>query len=101
MPHNVHNITTDQVRSVYSGRANHCACGCAGLHRYNSKYVAEASVHRGYPVSPKEVNDKQITRVLNAVKKHAADIDVNEEEFVSVTVRNRMYIVYLQPTVAG
>jgi hypothetical protein len=92
MTHNVKTLTTDQIRSVYSGRANHCNCGCAGIHRYNSKFAN----------SPHElINDKQITRVLNAIKKNEDKIDSNEDEYVSVTVGNRTYIAYLELTVAG
>lgn len=101
MTHNVQNITTDQVSSVYSGRANHCACGCAGIHRYNSKHIEQVNKNRKYPIKPDQVNDKQITRVLNAIKKHADKIDTNEDEIVSATVGNRMYIVYLKETIAG
>jgi hypothetical protein len=97
----VKDLTVDQVRSVYSGRADHCACGCAGTHRYNSKHIDEATKDRGYQVRLEDINDKQIARVLNVIKKEAGVEEYIKENYVSVDVGNRMYIVYLTNATQG
>jgi|SRR5882672_7491400 len=98
MKHDIQNIKHDQIMKVYSGKDGKCSCGCAGKYSYNSKYVTEGSKDRGYEVSHDEVNDKQITRVLNTIKKNEDDIDFDESEFVSVVVGERCYVAYFLPT---
>lgn len=65
---NLHEVETHQVRSVYTGKAHKCCCGCAGKHRYSSLNVAQASADRGYEVTPDEVNDRQVVKVLRDVQ---------------------------------
>ena len=97
-------MTNDDVVSVYSGKAHHCCCGCSGKHSYNSKFVAEGSRLRGYKVDREEVNDKQITRVVNLVKENVAIAQgsddkrhVGRREWVSVIINERLYVVYFRP----
>ena len=96
---NILNVTTDQVMSVYSGKLG-CACGCRGKHSYNSKHVAAAGTYRGYEVKPNEINDRQVTRVLNTLKANAADVEVTAPKqgfsgHYAFYTDNRMYIVYM------
>ena len=97
----IQDIQVKDVMSVYSGIAGRCCCGCAGKHTYNSKYVNQASEHRGYEVRPEEVSDRTVALILNKVKKNADSLDVDVPrkgfDFFSVTVGNRLYVVYLVP----
>ena len=93
-------LTTDDVQSVYSGKPG-CCCGCNGKHRYNSKHVLSGSKNRGYEVTADEVNDKQVKKVLNIVKKNALlaaeEYSAGQNHFaVEVTngMSTRLYIVY-------
>jgi hypothetical protein len=66
-------LTPDMIRSVYSGRNGKCCCGCAGKHSTEAR---------------------QITRILNLVKKNPTEFVTNE--FVSTVVGKRVYIAYLK-----
>ena len=67
------NLTPGHVRSVYSGRNGKCCCGCAGKHSTEAR---------------------EITRILNLVKKNPTEFVTNE--FVSTVVGKRVYIAYLK-----
>jgi hypothetical protein len=90
------NLTPFDVVSVYTGTNGKCCCGCAGKHRYNSKYVTEASQRRGYAVTPDEVSDRSVLRVLNSIK---AGIVSGELEFgngyIARVTGTRVHIIYL------
>ena len=79
--------------SVYSGRAGACCCGCAGKHYYASATRVQASHDRGYGVDDDEVNDKQVVRVLNIIKKNASALEVGRNN-ISVVVGKRLYVAY-------
>lgn len=93
-------LTTEFVMSVYSGKPG-CCCGCNGNHRYNSKHVALGSASRGYAVTPADVNDRQVAKVLALVQANAdrlEDWDEDSNNF-AVTLTSdsgtqRLYIVY-------
>lgn len=106
-------VTLDQVMSVYSGKKGKCYCGCSGDHRYASAHVGAASEDRGYQVTPDEVNDRQVKRVLRIIKENftlpedvkpgSQPYNVQGEDgssFVthfSAEVGDRSYTVYLLP----
>jgi hypothetical protein len=87
-------LQTDDVVSVYSGKAYACCCGCSGKYWYNSKYKDFGNKIRGYPIEDEEVSDRNVKRILNIVKK-AENI---EEDLgcISTTVGKRWYIVHLK-----
>lgn len=88
-------MSVDDVMSVYSGKAGACCCGCSGNYRYNSKHVNRAGKSRGYEVSADEVNDRQVKRVLNIVKKNVSGVSqVGEGLVFEATVDNRYYMVH-------
>jgi hypothetical protein len=90
-------LTADKLRSVYSGKAGECCCGCSGAHTYNSKHVAEAGQDRGYEVTPDEVNDTVVERVLRKLQREypTAKERTLRTSFVSVDVGSRVHILYL------
>ena len=69
---NAKDISRSLIRNVYSGRQG-CMCGCRGKYVYSEAHRAEASAVRGYDVSADEVNEAQITRVMNIVKNVSAE----------------------------
>lgn len=73
-------LTIDDVRSVYSGKAGKCCCGCAGKHSYNPAHVKEATKDRGYSIDENEINARQVKRVLNIIKANAAANGVTVEK---------------------
>jgi hypothetical protein len=87
-------LTRDNIICVYSGKANACCCGCSGTYRYNSKHIDAGSKDRGYQVSQDEVNDKQVLRVLNIMKKnsHLLEEDLDDNLF-SVIIDKRLYMI--------
>jgi hypothetical protein len=64
-------LTPANVQGVYSGKPG-CACGCKGNYRYHSTQVQAATKRRGYEVTPDEVNDKQVAKVLKIVQEAGA-----------------------------
>src|SRR5208282_2899370 len=69
-------IKVSDVSSVYSGKPG-CCCGCNGNHRYNSQHVESASKNRGYAVTPDEVNDRQVVKVIGIIQQNAEKVVVN------------------------
>lgn len=101
----VQKLTPDDVMSVYVGKNNRCCCGCSGSHRYSSKNVELASKDRGYDVGPKEINDRQVLKVLRLVQAEATMGNVRvdpgtPEGFVTNVVSEvgeKVLILYLVP----
>ncbi|MBY0560051.1 hypothetical protein [Hyphomicrobium sp.] len=60
------------IKSVYTGRAGKCCCGCAGTH-------SEKPATKTY--------------VLNILKKNAADVD-DDGDNLSVEIGGRLYVAY-------
>lgn len=83
------------VLQVYSGKPGKCCCGCAGNHRYNSAYVAEASAYRGYEVSADEVNDRQVAKVLALLQANPDLVEASDNN-VSAEINGRLYVAYLR-----
>ncbi len=82
------------VRSVYSGVAGACMCGCKGKHRYASAYRDQSSKARGYVVSDDEVSDRSITMIVNKINANLQDAEY-DADYVAVDVGNRTYVAYL------
>lgn len=87
-------LTLDMIQSAYSGKAHLCRCGCAGTYYYNGKHVEAASKTRGYAVTLEEISDKQVTRILNVIKKNVADAEILNDICASVDIGKRTYTVY-------
>jgi hypothetical protein len=83
------------IASVYSGRAHRCCCGCSGKHYYNSTLTKSASAWRGYPVLSEEINNRMVTRVLRKIQRNVTEAKLFENDHVSVTLGNRLYVAYL------
>lgn len=102
MVKSLQDLAPGDVRSVYSGRAGKCMCGCAGHHRYASALRDEAGLKRGYPISDDEVNDVMVRRVLRLVQAHEEEItDAGGDEFglanyIGAHIGGRDYTVYLR-----
>jgi hypothetical protein len=90
-------LTLDKVRSVYSGKAGMCCCGCAGEHRYPMAYAIEAEESRGYRISPEEIDDGRVKRIVNKLNKLiVAGVAEDEGDYVCATVGSRIYVAYLR-----
>jgi len=81
-------ITVDQVVSVYSGKANKCACGCSGTYRYASAYRDQGIQLRGYAIDADEVNDRQVAKVVGLLNANIQDVTV-ETHFAWVCLDGR------------
>lgn len=99
-------IDRDEVASVYSGKANRCACGCAGTHRYATRWTDWSERNRGYRIDDSEINDRQVSRVVNKILRIASGQEDGTFEpledsrggrYVSAEQGDRMYVVYLVP----
>lgn len=88
-------LKSEQVPHVYSGRAGRCCCGCSGKHRYHSKHIAAENARRGYNIDAEEVNDRQVARVLAILQERVREAVFGNNN-VSVTVDERLYVVYVE-----
>lgn len=91
----VKNIDKDKISSVYSGRNGSCCCGCSGIHRYASAHRKYASKDRGYIVKNDEINDSQVTRIVNKINANLG-IAVFSEDNVYIVIRTRLYVAYFR-----
>lgn len=57
-------IDRANVLMVYTGKRG-CMCGCLGKYRYPKANAELGKRQRGYAINPEELNDGQVTRVLN------------------------------------
>lgn len=57
-------IKRENVLMVYTGKQA-CMCGCSGKYRYPKANAELGKKQRGYAINPDELNDAQVTRVLN------------------------------------
>lgn len=93
---NLKSIPFESVRSVYTGKANKCCCGCSGRHTYVSAYRDESSKNRGYTVEDSEINDSVAKRIYNQVINDPnAQLD-EDYGFVSLQTETRLKVVYLK-----
>lgn len=91
-------IDKSKVSSAYSGKNGKCACGCSGTYWYASAHREAAGKNRGYAVGDEEVNDKQITRVVNkilAIAEGGENVD-KCNEYCSAVEGGRVYTVYFK-----
>lgn len=91
----IQSLTSTDVLSVYSGRNGRCCCGCSGTHSYLAANRRAASKDRGYTVDDDEINDRQVVRVLNIIKRSLAVED--DGSCLSTVICDRLYVVYLKP----
>lgn len=86
-------IAKENVLSVYSGRPG-CCCGCLGKHAYRKdpKLRALAGQKRGHEIGDDEVNEEQVTRVLNILKANPERVRDEGDHFFLDT-GSRWYIV--------
>jgi hypothetical protein len=98
MNYTVKTIKASAVGHVYSGKDGKCCCGCAGKHRYASHAVDLQSGRRGYVVTPDEVNDAQVARVVRILNDPATGpftLDTDYAPHAWKVVGRRLYIAYL------
>jgi hypothetical protein len=90
-------LNRSQVKKVYSGRPG-CACGCRGKYYYSAFCDLEAAGKaRGYPINNDEVNDRQITRVVNTINKYSAMANYSEcGQYVELDLGHRVYVAFLE-----
>lgn len=85
-------VSLDSVKSVYSGKAGKCACGCAGKHSYASAWRETAGKSRGYAVQDDEVSDRSVAAIFAKLSAAGAKF---EDGHVWAEVGNRLYVAYL------
>jgi hypothetical protein len=88
-----------QVSSVYSGKANHCCCGCAGKHAYAEQHREWAGKNRGYAIEDDEVSNMSVRMVVRKTEDaiNSGSAMVNEgPDCWSVDTETRTYVVYMK-----
>jgi hypothetical protein len=92
-------ITTEEISSVYIGRAGKCCCGCAGKYSFPSTVDREAAEKsRGYALDEKDISDRSVAfvmRKLNVAIVAGTGID-DGGCYVACEEGTRLYIVYLK-----
>jgi len=90
-------IKKDIVVRVYSGKSGCCMCGCKGKYYYPSNLDKTAAAKaRGYEIDDDEINDGQVTRVLNIVNKNLDSVEVDIGDYASVNVDGRDYFLFFK-----
>lgn len=85
-----HNLSVEDVQSVYSGRDGACCCGCAGRHYYHPAFAELAERHRA------KVSARMVARVVATLRAaDPRDLDVCTG-YIATTVGARLYIAYLR-----
>ena len=88
-------LTVDDILCSYSAKKEGCRCGCLGKYSYNSKHIELAGKDRGYKIQSKEVNDKQITKVLKLMKDNFDELEFTDDEIINFPMaENRIYTLY-------
>jgi len=87
------NLKTDDIFSVYSGKAGKCCCGCSGKHYVNPLRQKEAEAGRGYAYDAGQVSRAQVTRILGLLQADPGGCEV-ESNYVALTIGGRIYIAY-------
>jgi hypothetical protein len=72
-------LTPANVMKVYSGKDGACCCGCKGTYRVSSLHRAAADAARGYAHDDKDVNDKQVAKVLGIFQANLPQVEVVAE----------------------
>jgi hypothetical protein len=88
-------LTIDNVASVYSGKVNLCACGCAGKHSYSTEHKTWAGKNRGYEVRDEEISDRTVKTIFNKVMK-APNMQMITPEIATFNTKTRTYVVYFK-----
>lgn len=80
-------LSTETVRSVYSGKAHKCCCGCSGIHRHNSRFPKKYE----HQVD----NDRQVKKVIAIIQANAE----RAQHFgggISVELCEKLYCAYTE-----
>lgn len=92
-------IDRSRVLKVYTGKRG-CMCGCEGEYRYPKAMQAEGTKRRGYSVDDDEIDDGEVTRVVNEVSASAivevADTVFNETVYLVDSNTGRRMAVYVK-----
>ena len=94
-------VKLSDVKSVYSGRAGACCCGCSGNYRYPSTVTKEEFMREhGRPLNCSEQNDVQVKRIVGLINKAILENNPTLDfgaRYVAVEneANTRIYIVYL------
>lgn len=89
-----HKININEIISVYSGKVNHCRCGCSGKHTYKESTREIASLERGRPVLDEEINDRVVKMIINKLNKNPNTIFEDYSHY-SLETKTRLYIAYI------
>lgn len=80
---NFADVNLDEVKSVYSGRADRCCCGCSGIH---SKANGDVAAKR------------KVKNTFDLLKREIANVRSNGDSSMCFTLErgvNRLHVVYL------
>lgn len=87
-------LDLNRVYKVYSGRANHCMCGCAGKYKVASEHKQFADNDRGYPYGDDEINDTIVRKTVGKIL--AADDFKIEDNYIFAVINKRIHVAYFQ-----
>jgi len=91
---NIQELTLADISHAYSGKANHCCCGCCGKHAFNSLHVEETTKSHGYSTAP-DVDDKAVLKILRKIQS-ADDEQLDlDGDYVAADIGKKQYIAYL------
>lgn len=85
----------EQVEKVYSGKPNECMCGCSGKYYYSGKNAIAGGLSRGYAVTPEEISDKMIAKMMKMFAEYPYEIENIDDYIFTIIVNDRQYTIYL------
>ena len=85
-------LDLSKVFKVYSGKANHCACGCSGKYKVASVHKDFADKDRGYSYDGSDIDDTEVRKIVGKIL--ASDNPVDNGDHVYAVVGKRMYVAF-------
>jgi len=95
----IQKLTKEDVLRVYSGRPG-CRCGCKGTYRAPACNAKQAEASCGYKLDDEDISDRQVTRVLNVLKRNSDDCHQELADpkckYINLEFNGRVYTAYLK-----
>jgi hypothetical protein len=89
----IRKLDPKHVARVYSGINGRCCCGCSGTYWCRKIHREIVAKHQGYPISDKEVSDRQVTRIFRIFQENAEQARELAPGHFTFVDENRLYML--------
>lgn len=90
-------VKLEFIKSVYSGKAGACMCGCKGTYWYARAHRTLAEQDRGYSIRDTEVSDAMVKRIFNIINRAPSfhvERGLDGELIAHAIIKGRIYAAY-------